>query len=123
MVDYFRWRQADATRCASNGWCYWTLRKAGRTVADATAALEGKGVDLKNEMLFQAGINFNDLPRWQRRGTALYWESYQREGFNPKQNEKVMTTRRRIKVNEELPTGDEYARFIEEQLHSRQGEF
>jgi tRNA(His) 5'-end guanylyltransferase len=22
VVDYFRWRQADATRCALSGWCY-----------------------------------------------------------------------------------------------------
>ena len=30
VVDYFRWRRADAARCALNGWAYWTLRKAGR---------------------------------------------------------------------------------------------
>ncbi len=35
VMDYFRWRQADATRCALNGWCYWTLRKEG---LDARAA-------------------------------------------------------------------------------------
>jgi tRNA(His) 5'-end guanylyltransferase len=62
VVDYFRWRQADASRCAVNGWCYWALRKAGRTVAQATAALEGQGTAQKNELLFQAGVNFNDLP-------------------------------------------------------------
>jgi tRNA(His) 5'-end guanylyltransferase len=22
VIDYFRWRQSDATRCALNGWCY-----------------------------------------------------------------------------------------------------
>lgn len=72
VVDYFRWRQADATRCALNGWCYWTLRQSGATVAAATAALVGKGVAAKNELLFQRGINFNDLRAWQRRGTGLY---------------------------------------------------
>ena len=55
VVDYFRWRQADAARCALNGWTYWTLRKAGQGVAEATAALEGKSVADKNELLFQAG--------------------------------------------------------------------
>lgn len=29
VLDYFRWRQDDATRHALNGWCYWTLRQAG----------------------------------------------------------------------------------------------
>lgn len=116
VVDYFRWRQADATRCALNGWTYWTLRKAGQSVAEATAALEGKSVAEKNELLFQAGINFNDLSLWQRRGTALYWEQYEREGYNPKVGQKVIATRRRIKVDEELPMGEEYARLIETKL-------
>ncbi len=116
VVDYFRWRQADATRCALNGWTYWTLRKAGQSVAQATAELEGKSVADKNELLFQAGINFNDLPLWQRRGTGLYWETYQREGYNPRLDQKVAATRRRIKVNQELPVGEEYARWIERLL-------
>src|SRR5262249_41006818 len=93
VVDYFRSRQADAARCALNGWTYWTLRKAGQSVARATAALEGKSVAEKNELLFQAGINFNELPLWQRRGTGLYWERYEREGYNPKLDRKVVTTR------------------------------
>jgi tRNA(His) 5'-end guanylyltransferase len=29
VVEYFRWRQEEAARCALHGWCYWTLR--GRT--------------------------------------------------------------------------------------------
>jgi tRNA(His) 5'-end guanylyltransferase len=112
VVDYFRWRQADAGRCALNGWTYWTLRKQGQGVAQATAALEGTSVADKNELLFQAGINFNDLPLWQRRGTGLYWERYEREGYNPRLDQKVVTTRRRIKVDQELPLGEEYANFI-----------
>jgi tRNA(His) 5'-end guanylyltransferase len=112
VMDYFRWRQADAARCALNGWCYWTLRKAGRSVADATAALHGQSVAEKNELLFQAGINFNDVPWWQRRGTGLYWETYEREGYNPKLAQEVVTTRRRIKVDRELPIGEEYANFV-----------
>ena len=75
VVDYFRWRQADAARCALNGWCYWTLRKEGQSFAEATKALEGKTVADKNELLFRRGINFNDLPPWQRRGTGIYWET------------------------------------------------
>src|SRR5262245_17048860 len=31
VVDYFRWRQADAARSCLNGWAYWTLRKEGLT--------------------------------------------------------------------------------------------
>jgi tRNA(His) 5'-end guanylyltransferase len=119
VEDYFRWRQADAARCALNGWCYWTLRKAGKSVAEATAALEGQGVAVKNELLFRHGINFNELPLWQRRGVGLYWETYQRQGYNPKLGQAVLTTRRRVKVDRELPLGEDYAALIGRLLRSR----
>ncbi|HVR73349.1 MAG TPA: tRNA(His) guanylyltransferase Thg1 family protein [Planctomycetota bacterium] len=112
VVEYFCWRQADATRCALNGWAYWTLRKAGQTVGEATAALVGKTVANKNELLFQAGINFNDVPTWQKRGTGLYWETYEKQGFNPKLGQPVSAVRRRVKIDRELPLGEEYGSFI-----------
>lgn len=112
VVDYFRWRQADATRCALNGWCYWTLRKAGESARSATAILDGRSVAFKNELLFQHGINFNELPTWQRRGTGLYWEEYEKPGYNPLQAKEVMVKRRRVKVDEELPMKEAYEQFI-----------
>jgi tRNA(His) 5'-end guanylyltransferase len=112
VADYFPWRQADATRCALNGWCYWTLRKAGKSVNEATATLKQQTANFKNELLFQHGINFNDVPAWQRRGVGLYWESYEKEGYNPKLNQKVTARRRRIKVDGELPIKEEYSRFV-----------
>src|SRR5581483_7379340 len=64
VVDYFRWRNEDAHRNALNAHCYWLLRKQGQSIGDATAALRGMSVASKNELLFQNGINFNDLPLW-----------------------------------------------------------
>lgn len=113
VVDYFRWRQTDATRCALNGWCYWTLRKAGRSIAEATATLHGRSVAFKNELLHQHGINFNDVPLWQRRGSAVYWERFEKEGFDPVRGVAVKTYRRRIKVDRELPMKKEYGQFLE----------
>jgi tRNA(His) 5'-end guanylyltransferase len=112
VVDYFRWRHADAARCALNGWCYWSLRKQGKSVAEATQALVGRSVAYKNELLFQQGINFNDLPAWQRRGAGLYWETYTKEGVNPKTKQPAVATRRRIKVDRDLPLGDAYGDYI-----------
>jgi tRNA(His) 5'-end guanylyltransferase len=113
VIDYFRWRQEDAVRCALNGWCYWTLRRAGQSVRRATTALEGQSVAFKNELLFQHGINFNALPAWQRRGIALYWESYEKTGYNPKEGRAVTAVRRRVKVDADLPMKEEYAARIE----------
>jgi tRNA(His) guanylyltransferase len=112
VVDYFRWRQADATRCALNGWTYWTLRREGKGVRAATAALEGATVAAKNELLFARGVNFNAVPAWQRRGTGVSWETYEKEGVNPKTGKTVKAMRRRIKADEELPMKEAYARFV-----------
>lgn len=112
VVDYFRWRQADAARCALNGWCYWTLRKAQHSTLETSALLKGQSVAFKNELLFQHGINFNNLPIWQRRGTGLYWEDYEKAGYNPIQQQAVVVKRRRIKVDEELPMKEAYAELI-----------
>src|SRR5436309_6774632 len=53
VVDYFRWRSEDAHRNALNAHCYWLLRRLGRDVGAATAALRGLSVSGKNELLFQ----------------------------------------------------------------------
>lgn len=112
VVDYFRWRQADATRCGLNTTCYWTLRNAGKSVRDATRALEKATVAEKNELLFQHGVNFNRLPAWQRRGTGVYWERFEREGWNPKLGVKATATRRRVKIDEDLAMKHAYAAFV-----------
>jgi tRNA(His) guanylyltransferase len=112
VVDYFRWRQAEAARCALHGWCYWTLRQAGRSVTEATVALQGASVSDKNELHFQHGINFNDLPTWQRRGVGLYWQEYRKAGYDPQQQRAVRAIRHRLTVDQVLPLKDAYAQWL-----------
>ena len=113
VVDYFRWRNEDAHRNALNSHCYWLLRKKGESVTSATNYLSGMSVADKNELLFQNGINFNEIPNWQKRGVGLYWEEYEKSGFNPKSGEEIICARKRIKVDYELQMKDEYGKFIE----------
>jgi tRNA(His) 5'-end guanylyltransferase len=113
VVDYFRWRAADALRCGLNTWAYWTLRKAGYRQGQATSALKSASKEFKNELLFKHGINFNDVPSWQKRGVGLYWEEYDKEAENPITKQKVVVRRRRLKVDRDLPEGDEYGKLIE----------
>lgn len=67
----------------------------------------------KNELLFQHGINFNDLPAWQKRDIGVYWENYTKLGRNPRSGETLTATRRRLAVNLELPRGEAYGELIE----------
>jgi tRNA(His) guanylyltransferase len=112
VVDYFRWRNEDAARNALNAWCYWMLRKDGQNQQQATQSLLGQSVSQKNELLFQYGINFNDLPGWQKRGTGLYWEEYDRPAVNPLTQQEVTASRRQIRTDLNLPMKDAYDQFI-----------
>lgn len=111
--DYFHWRHEDAHRNALNAHCYWLLRKAGKSAQAATSELLGLSGAEKNEFLFQNGINFKDLPSWQKRGSALYWEDYKKPAVNPKTGESVFASRRRIKHDVELPLGAAYGEFVD----------
>ena len=113
VEDYFRWRQADAARNALNAHCYWLLRRQGKTARQADSALQKLSRADKNELLFQNGINFNDVPSWQKRGTGLYWETYEKIGKNPLTNEETLTQRRRIYRDFELPMSEAYQTFIQ----------
>lgn len=46
-INDFRWRQADTTSCALNGWCYWMIRKSGETARKARTLLDSQTVAFK----------------------------------------------------------------------------
>lgn len=112
VVDYFRWRNEDAHRNALNAHCYWLLRKQGQSATRATKALLRLSVSDKNELLFQSGINFNEIPKWQKRGIGLYWENFEKAGVNPLTGQNVTALRRRIRTDFELPMKEAYSEFI-----------
>jgi len=112
VIDYFRWRNEDAHRNAINAHCYWSLRKEGVSPAESSAKFTRMSVAEKNEFLFKKGINFNDLPSWQKRGIGVYWENYEKSGVNPISGETVKASRSRLKVDLDLPMKDQYSDFI-----------
>ncbi len=116
VADYFSWRQKDSARNCLNGWAYWLLRKEGKSSHAATKIIDKQGNEFKNELLFQRGINFNNLPLWQRRGVDVCYETYEKTGFNPKTGQSVQAIRKRKKINSELPMKDEYHKYIIELL-------
>jgi tRNA(His) 5'-end guanylyltransferase len=111
VADYFRWRNEDAHRNALNAHCYWMLRKENYGIQEATAYIDHKTVAEKNELLFSRGVNFNDLPNWQKRGVGIYWTEEEKSGYNPKEKIAVKTERKVIKIDYKLPMGDEYGNF------------
>lgn len=112
VVDYFRWRNEDAHRNALNGHSYWLLRRQGLDDHAATTKLKGVSVADRNEMLFAAGINFNEVPAWQRRGIGIVWRDETHTGRNPKTGEPVTSTRRRAEVLYDLPMKTEFEALV-----------
>jgi tRNA(His) 5'-end guanylyltransferase len=92
------------------------LRKQGQSPQAATKVLLKRSVADKNELLFQQGINFNDLPSWQKRGVGLYWETYEKEAMNPKSGCPVNCTRKRLKCELEVPMKEQYTRLSKNRL-------
>lgn len=112
VIDYFRWRHEDAHRNALNAHCYWLLRGQGDDARAATTRLSGLSIAEKNELLFQNGINFNDLPAWQKRGIGVFWDTYEKTGRNPKTGETTTALRRCLRERMDLPLGEAYADFL-----------
>lgn len=102
----------DAHRNSLNAHCYWMLRKKGLSAGRASGGLDGKTAAWKNELLFSEGINYNELPSWQKRGIGLYTQSCEKKGLNPVTGLEETAARNRIQTDLELSTGEEYREWV-----------
>lgn len=80
------------------------------------ALFKSKSPTDKIELLHQHGVDYNALPTWHSRGSGLYWETFEKVGYDPVQGIERVGIRRRIKVDEELPDREEYGAFIQKFL-------
>lgn len=121
VIDYFRWRANDSHRNALNGYCYWTLRNrmSGR---QATKYLEKFPKEKKHDLLIENGINYNDVLTWHKNGTGFYFIDIEIEGFNPKDNIKVKSIRKKLIEDLDLPFGLDYSVFIQNLLNNAKKE-
>lgn len=117
VADYFIWRQQDAERNCLNGYAYWALRSKGMDAGGATSKLDGMPRKQKKDMLREiAGIDYGSLAVWERRGAGLYYERYEKIGYDPVKGKQVTVERRRIKVDLNLPYGVEHGQLALSQI-------
>jgi tRNA(His) guanylyltransferase len=112
VTDYFAWRQSDSARNCLNAYAFWLQVNQGKTRRSVGKSLEGVPVSEKHEILYRSGINFAELPGWQKNGSGLYSESYKKSVVHPKTGEQIEVNRRRTVRNEDLPTGSDYRGFV-----------
>jgi len=111
VLEYFLWRQNDSHRNALNGYCYWTLRKKLNS-RDATKYMEKLPSNLKHDLLTENGINYNNILNWHKTGTGVYFKNTEVNGFNPVKKENILTVRRKIFEDKNLPFGEKYSFLI-----------
>ena len=112
VVDYFRWRQADSMRNALSLHLYWKLRSEGIGPTRTTEILSGMGEDEKVSMLFDKGVRWENVPPWQKYGIGVYPEKVKKTGIDPRTGEKKEVERTDLKIDQYLPTGEKYGKFI-----------
>ncbi|MGL6299121.1 MAG: tRNA(His) guanylyltransferase Thg1 family protein [Methanobacteriaceae archaeon] len=71
VPSYFKWRQDEAWRNCINGYGYWTLREKLSKV-EATRTLNGLKISDVHELLYNNGLNINDVDNWKKRGISIY---------------------------------------------------
>ncbi|WP_130733887.1 tRNA(His) guanylyltransferase Thg1 family protein [Flavobacterium sp. J27] len=119
VLDYFSWRQEDAHRNSLSSYCYWTLRNHGVDYLEASKRLEKTSTAHKNELLFQHGINYNELPSWQKRGVGLYFKDVLKKGINPVDNTEIQFIRKEIIVSYDLPIKEAYRDFLSHIIYKK----
>lgn len=74
--------------------------------------MKGASTVRQNELLHQHGVNFHDIPHWQRRGTGLHWQDYRKAGSDPRTGIQTTAIRRTLHINDQLPVKDEYRALV-----------
>jgi tRNA(His) 5'-end guanylyltransferase len=98
------------------------LRQEQLNSSQATRRLEKLSVAQKNELLFQHGINFNDLPNWQKRGIGAYWKTYSKEGLNPVLGQSARVERSALYIDLDLPMRENYSQMLRDFLGAQWSE-
>lgn len=70
-LEYFRWRQDEASISSIDRYCTHVLAQSGADAGAVPRILDGLGPDEKVELLRQNALDFAAVPAWQRRGAVV----------------------------------------------------
>ncbi len=112
VVDWFCWRQAEATHEALAAQCAWALRRGGASLDVARAQLHGLATADLHALLPGLDIDLGALPGWHMYGAGLHWARHEPGGPPRAALAQLPALRRRLRVELELPHGDAHAAFM-----------
>lgn len=105
--NYFLWRQNDATRNS--------IQMLARSLY-SHKQLHGKNISQLQDMIFQKGTNWNDVPTTQKRGRCVIKNKSDKKGRNPKSGVTTNVDRFEWVVDNEIPIFSKDHLYIEQYL-------
>lgn len=102
ILKYFRWRQDECWRnCVnSHGISY---LKSKYSNDEANNRIKGMNLSDIHELLFENGINLNDIETYKKRGIGIYRQNKKIVGFNKKENKTQTSYRSYVFADWQLP--------------------
>lgn len=106
ILNYFRWRQDESWRnCInSHGISYLKTKYSDN---EANDIINGMKLSDIHELLFENGINLNDVDTYKKRGIGIYRKNKKIVGFNKKENKNQTSYRSYVFTDWELPIFNE----------------
>lgn len=102
ILKYFRWRQDESWKncIASHGISFLKSKYSNNEANDKINGLSSSEI---HELLYQNGINLNDIETYKKRGIAVYRKNKKVEGFNKKENKNQVSYRSYVYTDWEVP--------------------
>ena len=102
ILKYFKWRQDESWRnCVNSHGISYLKTKYSNT--QANDKIKGMKLNEIHELLFQNGINLNEVETYKKRGIGIYRKNKKIEGFNKKENKNQISYRSYVFTDWELP--------------------
>ena len=102
ILKYFKWRQDESWRNCVNSYGISYL-KSKYSNSEANDKIKGMKLNEIHELLFQNGINLNDIETYKKRGIGIYRKNKKVVGFNKKENKNQTSYRSYVYTDWELP--------------------
>ncbi len=106
IPKYFKWRQDESWKncIASHGISYLKTKYSNDEANDKINGMKSNEI---HELLYQNGINLNDVETYKKRGIAVYRKNKKVVGFNKKENKDQVSYRSYIYVDWDVPKFNE----------------
>ena len=113
ILKYFKWRQDESWRNCVNSYGI-SFLKSKYSNSEANDRINGMNQSDVHELLFQNGINLNDVDTYKKRGIGIYRKNKKVIGFNKKENKNQTSYRSYIYTDWQLPIfGEEFFKEID----------